>query len=66
MIYRTSHFLREEKTEKTEKTGLDSQTEAKRKRAPKSGGKARSQDSETSERAQHAASPSAQLVTSES
>ncbi|KAF5955882.1 hypothetical protein HYC85_008738 [Camellia sinensis] len=63
MIYETSPSLREEKTEKTEP---GSQTEAKHKRVRKSGGKARSRDSETSERAQYAISPSAQLVTSES
>ncbi|GMQ01729.1 hypothetical protein CsSME_00048272 [Camellia sinensis var. sinensis] len=63
MIYETSPSFREEKTEKTE---LGSKTEAKHKRVRKSGGKARNRDSETSERAQYAISPSAQLVTSES
>ncbi|KAF5947772.1 hypothetical protein HYC85_013729 [Camellia sinensis] len=57
MIYETSPSLREEKTEKTEP---GSQTEAKHERVRKSGGKARSRDSETSGRAQYATSPSAQ------
>ncbi|KAF5939255.1 hypothetical protein HYC85_023514 [Camellia sinensis] len=59
MIYETSSSLQKEKTEKTEP---GSQTEARHERVRKSGGKARSRDSETSERAQYATSPSAQSV----
>ena len=50
----------------TEKTEPGSQIEAKHERARKFGGKARSRDSESSERAHYASSPSAQAVTSES
>ncbi|KAF5946049.1 hypothetical protein HYC85_016277 [Camellia sinensis] len=60
MIYETSPSLRKEKAQKTEP---GSQTEAKHKRIRKSGGKARSRDSETSGRARYATSPSAQSVT---
>ncbi|KAF5962087.1 hypothetical protein HYC85_003296 [Camellia sinensis] len=59
MIYETSPSLRAEKTEKTEP---GSQTEAKHEKVRKSGGKARSRDSETSERARYATSSSAQLM----
>ncbi|KAF5939800.1 hypothetical protein HYC85_020967 [Camellia sinensis] len=59
MIYETSPSLQEEKIEKTEP---GSQTEAKHERVQKSGGKARSRDSETSERELYAISQSAQLL----